>query len=182
MPRLLATLFLCALAFALRAQEMPKMPTPQKEHEWLQQLVGEWTFDAECFMGPGQPPMKAKGAETASMLGGFWVIAEGSSSMMDQPVKTRLTLGYDPEKKKYVGTWVDSCNNYLWKYEGTLDATGKVLTLDTEGPNPMAAGKMTRFREVLEIKGKDEKVFKSAVLQDDGKYLTFMTATYQRKK
>jgi hypothetical protein len=175
-------LLLCALAFTLRAQELPKMPTPQKEHEWLHQLVGEWTFEAEASMGPGQPAMKCKGTESVRPLGGFWIIADGNGTVMDQPIKTQFTLGYDPEKKKYVGTWVDSCNNYLWKYEGTLDPTGKILTLDTEGPNPMAAGKMTKFRETLEIKSTDEKRFSSSAQGDDGKYVTFMTATYLRKK
>ena len=29
---------------------------PQKEHQWLQKLVGEWTSEGEADMGPGQPP------------------------------------------------------------------------------------------------------------------------------
>jgi hypothetical protein len=27
---------------------------PQQEHQWLQQLVGEWTYEAEAMMEPGQ--------------------------------------------------------------------------------------------------------------------------------
>ncbi len=29
---------------------------PQKEHQWLQKLVGDWTYEAEATMEPGQPP------------------------------------------------------------------------------------------------------------------------------
>ncbi len=29
---------------------------PQKEHEWLHKLVGEWTCEAEASMEPGKPP------------------------------------------------------------------------------------------------------------------------------
>ena len=36
---------------------------PQKEHQWLEQLLGEWTYEAEMQMGPGQPPMKSTGKE-----------------------------------------------------------------------------------------------------------------------
>jgi hypothetical protein len=46
------------------------------------------------------------------------------------------TVGYDPQKKKYVGTWVDSVTPYLWTYEGSLDASGRILTLETEGRIP----------------------------------------------
>lgn len=37
---------------------------PQKEHQWLHQLVGEWTYETECVMGPDKPPAKFKGSET----------------------------------------------------------------------------------------------------------------------
>ena len=35
----------------------PMTAEPTKEHQWLQQLVGEWTAEMECVMGPDQPPM-----------------------------------------------------------------------------------------------------------------------------
>jgi hypothetical protein len=42
---------------------------PQKEHEWLHKLVGEWSFEGECGMGPDQPPMKSTGTETVRSAG-----------------------------------------------------------------------------------------------------------------
>ena len=36
----------------------------QKQHRWLQQLVGEWTYESDCNMGPDQPKVKFKGTET----------------------------------------------------------------------------------------------------------------------
>lgn len=50
------------------------MQTPelQKEHEWLQRLVGEWTFEHECSMGPDQPPMKSTGMESVRSLGAIY--------------------------------------------------------------------------------------------------------------
>jgi len=70
----------------------------------------------------------------------------------------------------------------LWIYEGSLDAAGRILTLETEGPNCMAPGKTARCRDVVEIKSKDQRVFTSSILGDDGKWVTFMTAQYHRKK
>lgn len=163
------------------AQDEPQMPQPQREHQWLEQLVGEWDTEAEMTMGPGQPPQKMKGAESGRMIGGFWAVLENKGEFMGGPFTGILTLGYDPEKKKYIGTWVDSVTSYLWKYEGTVDASGKVLTLETEGPCPEAPGELAKFREVLEIKSKDHKVFTSA-MQKDGEWVTIMTIHYHRKK
>ena len=165
----------------VRAQQPEmKMPTPTKEHEWLGQLVGEWDSDMEAVMQPGQPPMKCKGTESVRKLGGFWVIGQGQGEMMGMKVQSVMTLGYDVNKKKYVGTWVDSMQNHMWKYEGTVDEAGKVLTLETEGPNMMTGG-MSKFRDVIEVKGKDQKELRSMIQMPDGKWFTFATAKYTRK-
>lgn len=31
---------------------------PQKEHQWLQKLVGEWTCETEAACEPGKPPVR----------------------------------------------------------------------------------------------------------------------------
>src|SRR5687768_14313749 len=104
------------------AQDFLKMPQPTKEHEWLGQRAGEWESECEVVMAPGQPAVKGKGSESGRKLGGFWVIGEGKNEMMGgMKVSSVMTLGYDVAKKKYVGTWVDSMQNHMWKYEGTLD-------------------------------------------------------------
>ena len=81
-----------------------------KEHEWLQKFVGEWESAVEVTMEPGKPPMKCKGIESTRMLGGFWVVGEATGKMEGVPgtMTSLMTLGYDPQKSKYVGTWVDS--------------------------------------------------------------------------
>lgn len=165
----------------VRAQEIPEMPKPVKEHEWLKQLEGEWESEMEVHMPGADTPVKGKGTETGRMLGGFWLIAEGQGEMMGMKMSSRFTLGYDPEAKKYTGTWVDSMGSYLWKYEGSVDSTGKILTLNTEGPCPMKPGK-SKFKEVIEIKDKDTKVFTSSMQGDDGKWTLMVKVTSKRKK
>jgi len=159
----------------------PATPAPQKEHDWLKQLAGEWESDAEIHMEPGKPPVKSKGTESGRMLGGFWLIADGKSEVMGMPFTNVFTLGYDAEKKKYVGTWVDSMGGYLWKYEGSVDASGKILTLDTDGPCPLAPGKTSKFKETIELKSKDNKYFTSSIQGDDGKWTTLVTVNSRRK-
>ncbi len=66
---------------------------PQKEHQWLQQLVGEWTYEAEATMAPDQPPLKCQGSERVRSLGGLWILAEGQGEMPGGgPATTVLTL------------------------------------------------------------------------------------------
>ena len=156
---------------------------PVKQHEWLQQFVGEWNVEVEVTTEPGKPPIRGKGTESTRMLGGFWVVAEGEGEMDGTPgtIRSLLTLGYDSNAKKYVGTWIDSMNSYLWKYEGKLDAARKVLTLETEGPCSLRAG-LVRFREVTEFPSKDHRLFTSLMLGEDGRWVKMVTAHYRRKR
>ena len=156
---------------------------PQKEHLWLQQLLGEWTCESEMQMGPGQPPLKSTGKESVRGLGKLWVLCEGSGQMPGGGLATMLmTLGYDPEKKAFIGSWAGSMMTHMWIYRGTLDAEQKVLTLDTEGPSFAGDGKLARYQDMITLKGKDERELSSQVLQDDGTWRRFMTAKYRRVK
>ncbi len=157
---------------------------PQKEHQWLQKLVGEWTFEGEATMEPGQPPAKFTGTESVRSLAGLWILAEGQGEMPGGGVATMtiMTLGYDLQKGRYVGTFIGSMMTNLWLYDGALDAAERVLTLDTEGPNMAAEGKMAKYKDVIEFKSDDHRVLTSYMLGDDGKWNGFMTANYRRKK
>ncbi len=160
------------------AQDAPKTPAPQKEHQWLKQLDGEWETEAEIALEPGKV-VKSKGTESVRSLGGFWSVSEMKGDCLGVPVTGLMTVGYDAQKKKYVGTWVCSMCDWLCQYEGTVD--GQVLTLECEGPNP-TTGKLVKMRDVIEIKGKDHKVLTSSMLGEDGKWVPFMTMTSRRKK
>jgi hypothetical protein len=169
------------LAGGVWAADTPQMPKPTKEHEWLKQLEGEWVTDFECVMAPGQPPVKCNGTETVRSLGGFFTVGEMKADMMGTPMTGIMTLGYDPKAKKYVGSWVCSMEGHFWQYEGTLDASGKVLTLNTEGPDMSAPGKMCKMKDVIEIKDKNHRVLTSHMQGPDGKWTQFMTISARRK-
>jgi hypothetical protein len=156
---------------------------PQKEHAWLQQLVGEWTAEMECIMAPDQPPMQSKGSETVRSLGGLWTVGEGTGEGPDgSTATTMMTLGYDPQRQRFVGSFVASMMTYLWLYEGTLDASGKVLTLDAEGPSFAGDGKMAKYQDIIEFKSPDHRTLTSRALGEDGEWRQFMTAHYRRAR
>lgn len=172
---------LCGLATYTRGAEMPPMPKPTTQHQWLQRFVGKWDDQVTINMEPGKPPMKAKMNETFRSLGGFWVVGEGSGVMMGQRMASNLTIGYDPAQKKYIGTWIDSNSNYMWRYVGSVDSSGKVLTLMTTGPCPMKGGKIVQFKEVTEFKSNNHRVFTSSML-DEGKWTKMLTVDAHRRK
>ena len=159
------------------------MAEPQKEHEWLQKLVGEWTYESEATMEPGKPPMRFSGTENVRSLGGLWILAEGQGEMPGGgTATTMMTLGYDPQKKRFVGTWVGSMMAYLWVYDGELDAAERVLTLNAEGPSMATEGKIEKYKDVIEFKNDNHRVLTSHMLGDDGEWHGFMTANYRRKR
>lgn len=156
---------------------------PQAEHHWLQKLVGEWVAEAECSMGPGQPPSKTEGTESVRSIGGIWVMAEGRSQMPDDGGigTTIMTLGYDPARKRFVGSFLGSMMTHLWVYDGALDASGTVLTLDTEGPSFTAEGKMAKYQDIISFQGDDRRLLTSRVLGEDGAWHEIVRAQYRRR-
>lgn len=134
-------------------------------------------------MGPGQPAMKHAGQQTGRRLGELWVLCESQGSMPDGgPAHMLITLGDDPQKSAFVGTFVGSMMTHLWHYTGSLDAAGKVLTLDTEGPSFSGDGTLVRYQDIITLQGPDTYELASQVIQADGSWKRFMTATYRRVK
>lgn len=154
---------------------------PQAEHQWLQRFVGDWTYETEADMGPGQGTATFRGTERVRSLGGLWIIGDGEGGMPGGGTgRTQIVLGYDPEKRRYVGTWVGSMMTQLWVYEGEVDAAGRVLTLNSEGPAMSGERKTDRYRDVFEIVSDDHRVMTSQVLGEDGTWRPFMTTHYRR--
>jgi hypothetical protein len=164
------------------SQEPPKQSTATKEHELLQRLVGEWEGSAEVAIAPGQPTIKVTTNEVYSTIGSLWVVSKCNGQMGDMKMESMMTLGWDPEKKKVVGTWVDSVHNHLWIYDGSFDESGNVLTLEAKGPNMMKPGELSNYRDILTFKGDDTKVMTSQMQQEDGTWKEFMQIEYKRKK
>ena len=155
---------------------------PTKEHRWLSKLLGEWTFETEVVMAPGQPAVKGIGTERVRSLGGVWTLAEGSGEMPDGGgvAHSVMTLGFDPQRGRFVGTFIASMMTHLWRYDGSLDAAGRVLTLDTEGPSWTGDG-TAKYKDIIEIVSDDHRTLTSRMLGDDGQWHEFMKAHYRRK-
>lgn len=160
-----------------------QIPEPQAEHLWLHQLVGEWSIETECIMGPDQPPIKTTGREVVRPLGKLWTIAEGTSDTPEGgSFDSIMTLGYDPQAKRFVGSFIGSVMTYFWPYIGSLDASGRILTLDSEGPSFAGDGTMAKYQDVIEFVTHDHRTLTARVQSEDGSWQQFMISHYRRKQ
>lgn len=163
-------------------QQSPPRAAPQEEHRWLQKLVGDWTYETEAEVEPGKRE-KFTGTEYVRTLDDIWFLAEGQGETPGGgEATTIMTLGYDPRTKRYVGTFISSNMSYLWLYDGELDATGRVLTLDCEGPRMDGGDGLTRYKDVIEFRSDDHRTLTANVLAADGSWQQLMSVDYRRKK
>lgn len=109
------------------------------------------------------------------------MINRGLGEMMGIPFENVLTLGFDPSIGKYIGTWIGSMSDYLWKYQGGVDDAGNVLSLETEGMCPKEPGKMKQVREVYTFPDADTRLFTSSTLGEDGNWSTSITLKSRRR-
>ncbi len=157
-----------------------ELPLSQPEHQWLEQFVGEWTTTSQGSAGPDQPTFDCSGTISSRMIGGYWVVNEMSSDMPGMQMRGLQTIGYDSTQEKYIGTWVDSILNHMWHYEGTVDESGKKLSLYAEGPIFAAGEGVSMFRDSYEFVSDDQIRITSEMQGDDGEWITFMTGDARR--
>ncbi len=168
-------------AFASAPQEAMG-PKPGKEHELLKQFEGNWDATSRFIMAPGQEPMVSKSKETARIIaGGLFLVFDIEGEMMGQKFTGHGTMGYDTQKKKYTGTWIDSMATGVFLVEGTVDETGKVFTEMMEGTDPQS-GQPMKMKMIHEVKDKDSRVLKFFMNGPDGKETQPGTIEYQRRK
>jgi hypothetical protein len=152
---------------------------PLEEHIWLEKLVGDWTYESEASMGPDQPPMKSSGTERFRTLGGLWYVGEAQGGMPGGGGCTMIiTVGYDPQKKRYVGSFIGSMMTNFWVYSGFVEEN--TLHLESEGPSFSGDGTMALYRDSIEFVSENHRVLRSGVQLPDGSWNIFMTSHYRR--
>jgi hypothetical protein len=153
------------------AQPMPK---PGPEHEKLQRFVGNWDVTVS-FMGA-----ESKATATYKMvLGGLWLTEDFAGEFAGMKFEGRGVVGYDPIRKKYMATWIDSMSPTLMVMEGAFSKDDKTYTETGEGPGH--DGKLQKMKSIFEFKDKDTFVF-TMYMTADGKEQEAFKLTYRRKK
>lgn len=162
---------------------MAESITPSPQHAWLQQLVGEWTYETEASAAPGATAEVYRGSESVRSLGGLWTIGEGrGESPGTENDRTIMTLGFNPATGRFVGTFVSGMMADLWVYDGELDADRRVLTMFCEGPSFTTEGKRSPYRDTIEFVSADHRTLVSRYQDDNGEWQQFMASHYRRSR
>ena len=153
---------------------------PHPAHEWIQQLVGDWATTCEMTMPDGSKTL-SKGRERVVSLGGLWAVGEGTVPMPDgETMDYRTGMGYDVSFKGYRGFWVMSMSSHLWKYEGTLSADGKVMTMNCTGPDMVHDGQTAAHRDIHTIVDANHRKVDAYFPGENGKWELVMSWEYTR--
>jgi hypothetical protein len=162
---------------AAKADDTPAYPVPKPspEHDLLKKGAGTWDASIEST-GPDGKKSVSTGVETRRMMtGGLWMISDFKGTFGGQPFEGHGVTGFDPGKKKYIGTWVDTMSAGVNTMEETYDAGKKTMSGTMEGPE----GKM---KMSTEYKDENTEVFTMYMTGPDGKDAPMMTITYKRRK
>lgn len=143
-----------------RRQDEFAAPKPTPEHLGLRQEEGMWDAAVTTFM-PGADgkveEMESRGMEMNRMMpGGLWLISTFRGDFGGMPFHGHGVTGYDTQKKKFVGTWVDSISTSLMVLEGTYEEATKTATLIGDTLDPQ--GKPTQMKIVEVDKDEDHRV------------------------
>ena len=156
-----------------------EIPPPRPEHEWLQRLLGDWSFEADFVMDPNRPPEKSTGRWVIRPLGALWIIAEGEGGSPEgETHNTIMTVGFDPAAGRFVGTFIASVMTKLWLYDGALEGDSR-LVLAATGPSFASEGEAL-YQDIFEIVDEGRFRFSSRLQGPDGSWTEFMTADYRR--
>jgi hypothetical protein len=177
---LLLTLALSAGAFAavrpMLVQE-PEMPEVTEHHKRILSGVGDWEGTITMFI-PGMPSEPMPAQEKVEACGPYWTTSTFTSDMGGMEFMGKSSLGYDSDKKQYVGTWIDSTTTNLTVMSGEFDAKKNMLITRWKGPNWTGDGAMVDFRNETVVRA-DASV--STFYAGDGEGTKHMEIKLKRK-
>lgn len=156
-----------------------EMPKPTKHHALLERSVGIWKATMDM---PGMGIEGAQAVSTRKMIGKFWVVDDYEGEMMGMPFHGHGITGYDSEKEKYVGSWIDSWGDRMLTFEGTYDEATRTLRFEVPGRNPMTGEEQIEVHETRFVS--DDRMTFRMLWPGEGEQglMEVMNIRYERKK
>jgi hypothetical protein len=146
----------------------------------LKKEAGVWDCEVRFYPDPNGQPTLSKAVETNTMVGDVWMVSDFKGEMAGAAFHGSSQMGYDPQKKKYIGSWIDSAGPYPTAMEGTYDSAKKTLTIVGIGKDP--TGTEMKMKLVTVYKEKDTRTMSMFIESPSGEWMRMMEVDYQRKK
>jgi hypothetical protein len=136
---------------------------PTEHHKKLNALAGSWQTQWKVWSAPGKPagdPTKGTATFKWTMDGRF-LRGTLDGEMLGQKFESEILIGYNPFRKRYESTWVNSFETALssytgqWAQEGDKPAT---LTLTGKADDHFTGRTDVTYRAVFTFEGKDRVV------------------------
>ncbi len=183
---MLALVLSISPGLAQAATDEQKSADELRHLKFLEWEAGDWDATIVLSDPAGGEPQQFWGEQTdREGACGLWLITDlrmvaGKDGAEPPPYEGHGVLGYDPDKKKLVGIWIDSSTDWLATAEGSLDAAGKTLTLDVASRDPASGGPMTRQFVTTRLAA-DHRRLEIFVPLPDGGRLGVATIDYRRR-
>ena len=139
--------------------------------------VGDWNVVIKMFGDPSGKPAVGKGTETNFMLGDMWLISHFKGDIMGTTFEGLRQTAFDPEKKKFVGSWVDSKSPYPTHMEGIWDE--KTQTMTSMGIGKVPSGNEIKTKMVVTYNKDDSRTFTMYAIMN-GEEMKMMELHYTR--
>ena len=107
------------LATGIAAAQAPEVTA---EHKVLAGDAGTWKAKMTMYIPGTDQTIEGEGTEVNTLFAnGLWLSSKFEGTFAGQPFEGQGHNGYDPNSKKYVGSWVDSMSTSVSTMVGEYD-------------------------------------------------------------
>ncbi|MCP3917888.1 MAG: DUF1579 domain-containing protein [bacterium] len=149
----IATVLVGGVAIAALSPVLPFQGAAQAtdHHQRIVKGAGMWEGELSMWMPGSDEAQTSPCTEKVIALGQMWTVSHFEMEFMGQPFSGSATLGYDPEGKKYIGTWIDSMTPRMTNMEGRWNEEKKAIVMSYESYEP--TGEKVKMRSEFVAEG-----------------------------
>lgn len=163
--------------------DMGAMGPRTSEHDKLIPFEGVFATVVKLWMGQGEPMQSTGTMVNDWVLDGRYLRQTYTGDPMLGTADAFLGNGYwgfDPTAKVYQGFWIDNASSTMQFETGTVDASGKVWTMNSRLINPQTGEAMTK-RSVITLVDDDHHLMESYFADGSGAEFKAMEVSYTRR-
>ena len=139
--------------------------------------LGTWDAEIEVRPQPGAAVQRSTGVSVNRLIGNRWLVADFKNDTTG--FEGHGIYGWDAQKQRYVGTWVDPMRSTMVVAEGSWDPDSRTMTYWGE---IVMNGNPIRWREVTHTVDAETQTFRSFMPLPGGGEFEMMTVTYKRRR